>query len=337
MTFLIVSKIPTFLIFQIISSIIVGFMIWRKRKVVNLKSEKVFNFVILFGVVSVVTGRLFYVVQNFDQFKQISWSIYPFYYRPGAERVWFRQMPWIVMKFWEEGISYSALMLGGVVYTLIFSHLEKLTRKFLNIVVKAFCLGQIIQIAGFFIASNYIGKVIDSPIGIKYPVDDNYRIPIQFIEIGVLVGLVFLFKYLKKIKKSRMIFGIYLFVFGWLEVVVGFFKDSGEELSNGVSSVSWYGVNLTQLAYLIFIFIGILISVFAYQENIGVVNTKVEPIRSKVSTGLKFGNTKSGNSYMNCSYRDFKSSYTTYRKSRPSFMAWLKRKFFSKRRDGGID
>ncbi len=338
MTSMLDFNMTIFLISQIISGFIVGFMMWRKRELLKVRSEKVFNYMFLYIIFSILVGRLSYVVQNFDQFEQISWSIYPYYFDPGAERVWLRQMPWIILKFWDNGINYSMLLFGGALFTAIYykiAHIENI-KVYLNIAMVSLCVGQIIQIIGFFIGGFYIGKLTDSFIGIKYIGYDANRIPVQLIEVAAMIIMILIFNYLKKIKKSSLIFGLYFFIFSWLEIVVDYLKDYGDEIEPKAGYIDIYGVNSTQVFYLFVILISILIIVFSYQGGGLYSLEERESIKSNQGFNkdnqMESGSGKVRNIKKTFSYKDFRSSYSTYRKSRVSLFAWLKRNLFRKRK-----
>jgi prolipoprotein diacylglyceryltransferase len=317
-------QISTFLIFLLINGIIVGFIIWRKKEKLQLGSEKLFDFLVCFILFSILVGRIFYVIQHFDQFNKLSWSISPYYYIPGAERIWFKQMPWILFKFWGEvGVIHTALMFGGILYSLIFFKYRKIRKKYMSILVKALCFGAIIQILGFMISGDYLGKITNLAIGMRYPTDDaNIRIPLQIIEVGVLIVLLFVFRYLKRVGKSKLCLGIFLFIFGWLEIIVEFLKDRGDETGNGI--------NFIQVAFLAFVFIGILEIMFVLQNKSKQDNKLIQPTgdRPSFSSNLE----KKPTSRVNLSYRDFQSSYSDYKRSPLSIFARLRRRLFGKRK-----
>ena len=95
-------SIPIYMLFLIISSFIMGFLLWSKRKKFKLRYELIFDFIIFYIISSIITGRLIFLLENYSNFRHISWSIYPYYYDPGAERVWLKQMPWIILEFWDD-------------------------------------------------------------------------------------------------------------------------------------------------------------------------------------------------------------------------------------------
>jgi len=311
-------NIPTYILFLVASSFIFGFLIWRERKKYNIRFEMIFDLIIIYILVSFLTSRIIYIFQNFEVFKKISWSIYPYYFDPGAKRVWFKQMPWAILNFNESNINYSGLLLGGVLIVLIFIYLKKVSRKVIPIFTNALCVSHVIQIIGFFIVSAYIGKVTDLPLGVKYSFDNQARIPLQFIEIAVIGVLIYAFYILQKKGKQSGIFGIYLFVFSWLQIIIDFLKDKSLSTSNEIS--------IFQIIYLVLVFIGIIITIFAYQvkdKDFINVETSVRKTPNEQNATLNKAGFK---------YRDYKSSYSTYQSSNPSFWARIKRKFFSKRK-----
>ncbi|MFC1780196.1 prolipoprotein diacylglyceryl transferase family protein [Patescibacteria group bacterium] len=317
-------QIPTFLVFLLINGIVIGFIIWRKKIKLHIRSENVFDFLVCFFLVSILTGRILYVIQNFDQFNKLSWSIFPYYYIPGAERIWFKQMPWILIKFWgEEGIIHTALMFGGILYSLLIFKYKNIQKKYMPILVRALCFGTIIQIIGFFISGDYLGKITNSVIGMKYPIDNaNTRIPLQVIEICILIILLFIFRYLKRVRKSRLILGIFLFVFGWLEIIIEFLRDKGGENGSGIVAV--------QIAFLFFVLVGILNITFVLQKKSKQKKKYIQPASDKFSYDSNLE--RKPPSRVTLSYRDFQSSYSDYKRSPLSVFTRLKRRFFGKRK-----
>ncbi len=308
--------VPIYLVFLFLSSFVIGLVLWRNRKVLVFRYERIFDFILLYNLFSILIARFVFVFENISIFKNISWSIYPYYFDPGAERVWFKQMPWILLKFWSGDINYSAILLGGLIFALIYFFIKKIPKKMLYYLIQALCMSQIIQLFGFFISSVYKGKVTDLPIGIVYPQGSEYRLPLQFIEVVFICFLIYLFNLLKKKKKESGILGVYLFAFGWLQIIVDYLKDGMYTQKSDI--------NILQLIYILFVFIGIVIAIFAYQGD----NEKLTNIQLGMQTNNNGQGIKKDN--LNFGYRDYQSSYSTYQKSKPSLGAWIKRKFFSR-------
>jgi len=306
------------LIFLVISSFYIGFVLWKNRKLLQIRYEIVFDYILLNIIASISFSRLLYVFENLDTFKGISWSIYPYYFDPGAQRIWLKQMPWIILKFWGGEINYSGIFLGELIFSLLFYYRKGLPKKFIFYLINALCVSQIIQAFGFFITGVYVGKVTDYFIGVVYPQRFNRRLPLQLIEVVFLLLLIYLFQFLRKKGKQSGIMGIYLFAFGWLQIIVSYLKEQGEKKVD---------INLLQVIYLLLVFVGIIITIFAYQE-------KSSDLQNIQSNGRKFIDNQNSmrKETLSTSYRDYQSSYSNYQKSKPSLVAWIKRKFLSKRK-----
>lgn len=308
---------PTYISILFISSFAIGFVLWRNRKVLLLRYERIFDFILLYNLFSILIARLIFILENINLFRNISWLVYPYYFDPGTQRiVWFKQMPWILLKFWDGDINYSGILLGGLVFALLYFFLKKLPKKVLYYLIQALCLSHIIQLFGFFITGVYTGKITDSPIGVKYPQGLEYRLPLQFIEVVFLAFLIYLFYFLKKKRKESGILGIYLFIFSWLQIIVDYLKDDVYTQKSGI--------DILQLVYILFVFMGIVITIFAYQND----SEKLDDIPLGMQKAMNEQNIKA--SKLHVGYRDYQSSYSTYKKSKPSLGAWIKRKFLSR-------
>jgi prolipoprotein diacylglyceryltransferase len=311
---------PLYIIMQVAGGFVFGFVLWRRKEKLNLKDGNIFDFIILFIFFCLVAGRVFYIIENIRIFKKISWSIYPYYFIPGAERVWLKQLPWFLFKFWDYGMDYGALLIGGLLYSLYF-YIKRIRKKMTNVFIEGICFAHIIQIIGFFIEKVYIGRITNLPIGFIYTDDQRYRIPIHFIEISVLILCVILIRYLVKIKKQDISLGSYLFIFGWMGIISEYWKDKAEYTIGKV--------NTLQVVYLIFVFVGILIAVYYLQLN-STKDIKSNSVQKEFFQESKVNLHRSTKKIF--SYRDFESSYTNYSKNKPSIFAFLKRKLTSRKK-----
>ena len=307
-----VFSIPIYLIFHIFGAFLLGFLLWRNIKKFREKTELVFDFVFQYLLITIVFGRLMYMIQNFSEFAKMSWSIYPYFYLPGAERIWFKQMPFALIKFWEDGMDYSAMLLGGVVFLIIFLSVKKVSAKNYILAIRSLIISQIILIIGFFVGANYYGQVIDSVFSIQYAsIDDQNRLPLQLIEIVILL-LIFSLSFL--IKNSRLFLGIFLFLIGWTEIVITYFLSDELKLSDGIG--------FTQLVYLLVVFLGIGISVFSFKDD-----KESDQAEGKQFLAGVEENVPVAPRLRTKGYRSFHTSFSTYRKENPSFLSRLKRMF----------
>jgi prolipoprotein diacylglyceryltransferase len=313
-------EIPLFLIFQILSSVVFGFLIWRNKKKLALTSEKIFDLIFLYSLFGIFIARILYILHNFDHYSQLSWSIYPYYYLPGAERVWFKQLPWAIVKFWDDGLVYSGILFGNTVCMISYFLRRKLSAKNFMIAIKAFLISAAILLVGFLLAGSYLGEITGLPFGIKYSTDPGVsRLPVQVIEIMGLAIIFLITIYLGKLKKYRVVFGVFLFLLGWLEIAIQFLIDDGREEGNQVSII--------HIVYLIFVVLGIVILAFSLQQT-GEREELVENVNKEVvNRRIEPGEGKS----MSFSYRDFsKTGRTSKRGCLTTFINKLKRKFKKK-------
>lgn len=271
-------SIPSFLVFLCLGALTTGFVLWRSRGELSLRRHKVFDMVFLYVIFSIIAGRVIFILENTTDFSSISWSMYPYYYEPGAERVWFRQMPWMLLKFWEGGISHSVLLLGSTVTLLVFSFKNGLVKKAGYILSVALIFGHAVQIVGFFINSFYYGKPTDLAIGVQYSqIDDVFRFPVQLFELLVLGFIVILLNLIKRTKFREGILGLYLFMFSWVEVIAHFLRDSG--------STNAMTLQLTQILYLLAIVLGIVLFVFGYRDAGSEMSTGVSAVSKLMPSG----------------------------------------------------
>lgn len=289
--------IPQFIIYLIISGAIVGFQLWRVKDKVSLRFEGIFDLVLVYISSSIFFSRIIFIFDNINSFKQLPWSIYPFYYEPGAERIWLTKMPWVIFKIGGGDINYSALILGGVISILIFFRLKKIALSSILYIINALCIAHIIQFVSFYLNANYWGEVTSSWYGIKYSsIDESSRIPLQVIEIMVIIILLVLIQYLKKIKKIKIVLGIYLFTIGWMEVFIGFYKENVSKR-----------FEMIQIVYLVFILGGILSLLLEWQKGLkGGVKASGVIDRTKTDTSMERAGRRQK---LHFSYKDFKTSF----------------------------
>ncbi|MDD3647823.1 MAG: prolipoprotein diacylglyceryl transferase [Candidatus Dojkabacteria bacterium] len=303
-------KIYPYLFFLVLNALLVGFVLWRYRKTLGMSRERVFDFVFIYIAASIIFGRLIFVIQNWPDFGKLSWSLSPFYYLPGVERIWFKQMPFALMKFWDQGVDHSGMIYGGVVVTFVYYITKRFGTKNLWHVIKGLCLGQILQLLGYLYEGVYYGKETTLFIGIKYPnVDDLMRFPVQILEIFVLLALLAILPSLRKRDKSLGV-GVYLFIFGWLGIFSFFLRDNVHS-----------EIGVMQILYLIMVFIGIFIAVFALQK------TKPIPM---VSEGAALGQSFPREMRVQLAdrhevVRTYQESYSSYRKPKGKIFSRLKR------------
>ncbi len=299
-------KIPDYILVLIISNFISGFLLWRVTSRLKGKKGNVFDLIFISIFLSIILARLAYVIQNINQFEQISWSMYPYYYIPGAQRIWFKQMPWIILKFWSGEVLVSIFPFGLILSALIFLKINNYRQSGINKFFIPIVVGCISLFFGFFITKSYSGKVTNFPFSIKY-FDDNYRFPVQIFEIVVLLILVLIYKFVKDAK--RIMVGIFIFTLGWLEIFMEYFKEI--ELSNRSSIV-------VQAVYGVLVLLGFF-NVYKFFKKFQVQDLSL----------YKNGDPLTRRNKVSQSNRKFQSSYASYKKMTPSIFQFIKRKIRS--------
>lgn len=304
-------KIPAFLVFQILAAIVFGFVLWRRRNSLNHSERIVFDVIFIYVMGGIICGRIFYILDHFSDFSQTSWSVYPFYYKPGAERVWFKQMPWVLVRFWEGDMSFSGMLWGGVFASLVSLWRVRLLNKSAQAIITALCLAQVIQILGFLLSANYYGKPTDLFIGVQYrSIDDVFRYPVQILEIISIVGILLAQKYVRKVTRGLGIIGVYLFLFAWIEIFASFIIEK--------DSVNIQAINL---GYLLFAILGIVLFVFPFREKEIGTETGGGVAVAKGYTGIQYSG-----------YRNYQASFTTFQKVPTSLIERLKKRVFGLRK-----
>ncbi len=291
-------SIPYFLMFLLIAGLVFGYFLWINRKHLRLgRGEKIFDIVIIFIVGSIIIGRLLYVLEHLEEFSKMSWSVYPFYYEPGAERIWFKQLPWSLVKFWDRGIDPRGILLGNLLSLLWAQKMKNLGSRFLQKTVKFLCIANIIEIAGFGVAQLYFGKTIQSEIiGIVYSqIDNNQRFPLQGLEILILVLLVLILLYFKNIRKKISYLGVYLFAFGWLQIFSLYIQDNG---AMGLQ------IGFSHVIFLLLVLLGIINFIFSV-DNTEPNRLKIEESMPEKPVHASGDLSKQGK--LQYSYKDFRS------------------------------
>jgi len=312
-------RIPDFVIFLFVAATIFSFMLWREKKRFSLTKENVFDLLFLFFISSIIIGRIFYIVENFNQFRHLSWSFYPYYFLHNSERVWFKQMPWVLFRFWDNGLNYSGMLLGGLVSLIILKKQELLKTKSRFLVIQAIVMSQLALIIVFYWKNLYWGKETDLFFGVRYSlIDEAKRIPLQLIELVVLLMILLGMYVLKKYHIERYIVGMYLFFFFWLEIIIQFF--TARETVNTIT--------FSQYVYLLIVFFSIISLVYTARMEKKPEETINVPVRRFLqSEGSSLPQRGDGEGY-----HQYQASFSSYQQKSQSIFEIIKRKVFRLRR-----
>lgn len=295
-----------FILSIFIAGAIIDFFIWRSVSERPLKKIEFLDLLLIFPIISLIFGRIFYILGNLSTFLNTHWSVYPFFYLPGAERIWFKEMPWILLNIWNyKGIEFGGVLAGGVIAVFLFKKIRKISNDEFLLWLEAMCFGFIFLLLAFFIKEYYWGKVTNLMVGLKFAtVDEESRLPLEIFEVVIFVLLFVILRFLRKSKKDYFSKGLFLFVFGWLEIIVKYFQD-GIELK---------AKNVYYLLFLIFVLVGIF-------QLIGKVNFPKLYKKESANESRLTNVSRDG-------FRTYQTSYTDYsRATKPSVFSSLKRKF----------
>ncbi|MBR4865652.1 MAG: prolipoprotein diacylglyceryl transferase, partial [Clostridia bacterium] len=198
---------------------------WKCNKDFGLTTDQVIDYLIWGTIVAIVGARTYYVVFNFDNFKDDLLSVFA---------------------IWEGGIAIYGAVIGASLVGFLLSRKKKLNPyKILDLAAIGFLIGQIIGRWGNFVNVEAYGKAFTSQnpadlpfwaMGIGYPA--TYVHPIFLYEsLWNLLGLVLIFI----LVKPRRRFGgqIALFYAGWY----GFGRFFTEGIRGG-DELYLFGTNL---------------------------------------------------------------------------------------------
>lgn len=116
------------------------FVFWRSvRRTMTRESEKegeslvdisslwghrVFDLLLISGIISVLTSRLTYLLAHPDELRGVRWFWLP-YERIEGTVFLFDSLPWLLLKVWEGGVLLDGLVLGWLVSLMVVSRLMK--------------------------------------------------------------------------------------------------------------------------------------------------------------------------------------------------------------------
>jgi len=198
---------------------------WKCKKEFGLTTDQVIDYLIWGTIVAIVGARTYYVVFNFDNFKDDLLSVFA---------------------IWNGGIAIYGAVIGAFLVGFLLSRKKKLNPyKILDLASIGFLIGQIIGRWGNFVNVEAYGKAFASQnpadlpfwaMGIGYP--PTYVHPIFLYEsLWNLIGLILIFAIVKPHRR----FGgqIALFYAGWY----GFGRFFTEGIRGG-DELYLFGTNL---------------------------------------------------------------------------------------------
>jgi hypothetical protein len=99
------------------------FVYWLASKYLHKLRNDIFDSWFFMTALTLIWGRLAYVIVNWTSFVQSYWFYLPYEKYPNVDQIfWFRTMPWKLITIWDGGFLYSAmlaaLMLGALIFIL---------------------------------------------------------------------------------------------------------------------------------------------------------------------------------------------------------------------------
>ncbi len=207
--------------------------LWWRRQAAGLAGEGALDFAILFGFCVLVFGRLFEIVVY-------EW---PYYLR----------YPTLLPCFWRGGMASHGVLLGGVIAVTWYG--RRTRRSFFplgdEIVIPAalfLALGRI----GNFITGDIIGTPTDGWWGVRFPGDDLYRHPVTLYEGLKNLLLIPILLIVRKNSRGRsgLVFGHFVFWYGFLRVFVDFLRDYGHTVL-GIGTGQYFNLAMSVLGLLL--------------------------------------------------------------------------------------
>jgi phosphatidylglycerol:prolipoprotein diacylglycerol transferase len=203
-----------------------GVHLWtlRKRQALGLSSSDVWDLSLTFVVAALLGGRLFDLV------------VYEWYLVEND--------PWELFRYWHGGMASHGVLLGGALGGLLFCLRRR--RSFLAIAdelvvpVSLFlALGRI----GNHINGEVYGYVTAVPWAVKFPFAEGLRHPVALYESLKNLALIPILLAVRRLGPPRrgLLFGHFLFWYGFLRVLVDHYRDYGSEFL-GVGRGQYYNL-----------------------------------------------------------------------------------------------
>lgn len=199
-----------------VSFLAAAFIIWRRLKELNLKEEKIIDFIIIASVFSWLTARVFCIIQNWGEFKHIAARWFDF------------------MRF--PGFSYFGSIFGLIVISIWYAKKQKLDYwQILDETIYGILPFMIFTQLGCFFDGSGQGKPTTMPWGVFFPGSLVRRQPLSvFTAIALLLIWVLLLRIERewrfwewyKSKAQGIVLLIFLGLFFTSNIPLAFLKES---------------------------------------------------------------------------------------------------------------
>ncbi|MGI5827490.1 MAG: prolipoprotein diacylglyceryl transferase [Patescibacteria group bacterium] len=156
-----------------------GFSVWRRAKEEHYEDDDIFDVIFLSFFGGIVGARLLHIFLNFPDFR--------FYLSRWFSLAYSNQFSWLGF-------------LIGMMYVLFLLAKKRKWKfyEFADISVLGLISAQILLLIGQFLDGSYVGKQTGLPWGLEFPGLEGKRHPLPLYEIGILLVIYFLIKWLDK-------------------------------------------------------------------------------------------------------------------------------------------
>ena len=238
-------------IFVLIAMVVASLLIIREAKKNKIKEEEILDFLFWGLIIGVIGARIYYVIFNFDYYKNNIGEIFA---------------------IWNGGLAIHGGILAALVFTIIYSKKKKLNiLKLTDIVAVGLIIGQAIGRWGNFFNGEAYGRVttLTNLKNIHLPkfiidgmyIEGSYREPLFLYEsISCVIGFIIILlirKFYKKLKLGQLT-SIYLIWYGITRLIIERFRSDSLMLGS---------LKVAQIISILFILSGIIIFIYSIKKK----------------------------------------------------------------------
>ncbi len=220
-------------------------IILNESKRFHMDKEKVFNLIFWGLIIGIIGARLYYVIFNFD------------YYKDNLKEI---------LMVWNGGLAIHGGILFGLITVIVYCKINKMDLlKMLDILSPGLIIAQAIGRWGNFFNSEAYGsavsyktlvnmKIIPQFVIDNMEINGFYHLPMFYFEsllciVGFLIMIILRRKnYLKK----GQVFSFYLIWYGMIRFVIEIFRTD---------SLMFFNLKAAQIVSIIMILVGIIITI----------------------------------------------------------------------------
>lgn len=108
----------------VVVSIIGLYIFWSESKKMGKNQNSIFDGFFLSALVSVIWGRVTFILANPGNYVGLPWSIVPYERYPDGFYV-FRLLPWRYIRIWDGEFMFTGLFIGFILFAFIYAILIK--------------------------------------------------------------------------------------------------------------------------------------------------------------------------------------------------------------------